>query len=499
MPQNKNSYGQILKATSIFGGVEVFKILIRIIRVKFIAVLLGPAGMGIAGLLGSTTQLISTVSSFGLGTSAVKDLASAQSSGNPQKVSVVVAVVRRLVWITGFIGAFLTFVFSSQLSVLTFGNEEYSYAFMWLAVTLLLNQISTGQNVLLRGMRQIKKLAKAGVIGSVLGLFTTIPFYYYYGVDGIVPGMIVSSIVTLLLTWYFARKIKVEVLAQEVTIKKTFTEGKSMLKMGFMLSLSGMITLGASYLVKVFISRTGGVDEVGLYTAGFSIISSYVGMIFTAMSTDYFPRLSAVANEKTRLNLEINQQAEIALLLLAPIITIFLIFIEWGVILLYSTKFLPAVEMILWAIIGILFKAGSWAVSFMFLAKGAGKLFFWNEVITNVYLLGLNVLGYYYWGLMGLGLSFTLSYILYLIQVFFVAKKKYDFSFNKAFLMIFGLQFLLCAGCLILVKLTKDSYTYIFGILMIIASGLYSLKELNHRLDLKSKLKKIKNKFNGRG
>ena len=53
--EQKSSYRQIVKATSLFGGVQFFQIIISVIRSKFVAILLGPAGMGIVGLLTATT------------------------------------------------------------------------------------------------------------------------------------------------------------------------------------------------------------------------------------------------------------------------------------------------------------------------------------------------------------------------------------------------------------------------------------------------------------
>lgn len=496
MTEQRSSYRQIMKATSIFGGVQVFQILIRIIRIKFIAVLLGPAGMGIAGLLGSTTQLISAITNFGLGTSAVKDISSAFASGNKQEVSRKTLIVRRLVWITGLLGAVFTLVASSWLSEITFGNRDYTFAFVWISVTLLLNQISTGQSVLLRGTRKIKYLATSSIIGSVLGLVLTLPLYYFYGIDGIVPGIILTSIMTLSLSWYFSRKVKLE--KTTVSIDSTLSEGKEMLKLGFMLSLSGMITLGVSYIVKIFISRQGGVDQVGIYSAGFSIINSYVGMIFTAMSTDYFPRLAGVASDRKKRNLEINQQTEIALLILAPIVMIFMVFIQWVVILLYTQKFLPIVDMILWAILGILFKAGSWAMGFLFLAKGASKMFFWNELIFNTYFLILNITGYYFFGLKGLGLAFLISYAIYMGQIYYVSNKHYEFTYHKDFYKIFGYQILIGIACLATVLLTRSPYSYFIGIILISLSTFFAYKELDKRMDLKSILMTIKNKINGK-
>lgn len=493
MSKKQSSYRQIMKATSLFGGVQVFNIAITIIRTKFVAILLGPAGMGIAGLLSVTILLITKLTNFGLGTSAVKNISEAHASGNTERVSKVATILRRWVWITGLLGSFLMFIFSSWLSELTFGNSKYTYAFMWISITLLLNQLSTGQSVILRGMRKLRYMAQASMVGSVLGLITTIPLYYFYGFDGIVPGIIVTSISSLLLTWFYARKIKLD--PYKVSKATTISEGKGMLRMGFMISLSGLISLGASYIVRIFISNNGGLEQVGLYNAGFAILNSYVGMIFTAMSTDYYPRLAAVSDSNDKSEIVINQQAEIALLILAPVIIIFLVFINWFVILLYSTKFIGVNDMILYASIGILFKAASWSISFIFLAKGATKLFFWNELTANIYVLALNLLGYYYWGLAGLGISFMVAYLLYLIQVYLVVHRFYDFSFNIGFYKIFILQLIMAICCLIMVKLLDNPYSYILGSFVICLSGYYTYRELDRRMDINSIFAGIKNKF----
>lgn len=493
MTEQKSSYRQIIKATSLFGGVQVFNILITIIRTKFVAILLGPAGMGIAGLLNVTISLISKLTNFGLGTSAVKNIAAAYGSENSGRVSKVATILKHLVWITGLLGAFITLVFSSWLSKLTFGNSDYTYAFIWISITLLLNQLSSGQSVILRGMRKLRYMAKASMIGSVLGLITTIPLYYLYGIDGIVPGIIITSVSSLLLTWYFAQKVKVKRV--KVSRGEIIEEGTDMLRMGFMISLSSLITLGASYIVRIFISNTGGIEQVGLYNAGFAIINSYVGMIFTSMSTDYYPRLAAVAESNKQSKIIINQQAEIALLILAPVIMVFLVFINWAVIILYSTKFLAVNEMILWAVLGIFFKAACWSIGFIFLAKGATKMFFWNEFIMNIYMLGFNLIGYYFWGLAGLGVSFMVAYMLYTIQVYLVAHRNYDFSFNSEFYKIFLVQLIFAIGCLSLVKLLRSPYSYILGSLIILLSILHAYRELDKRMDIKSIFAGIKNKF----
>lgn len=487
--QEHSSYKQIIKSTSIFGGTQFIGIIVSVVRSKLVALFLGPSGMGIVGLLTSTVDLIGGITNFGLRTSAVKNIASAFVSGNQEQIAIEVTVLRRLVWGTGLLGMILAILLSPWLSQITFGNGEYTYAIMWISTTLLFNQLASGQGVILQGMRQIKYLSLSSIYGSVLGLFLVAPIYYFMGIKGVVPVIIGTSLVSMVLTWYFANKTKL--LTIQMDKEQTWNRGKEMLRMGFLISLSGLLTTGTSYLIRIFITNTGSITDVGLYTAGFAIISTYVGMIFSAMGTDYYPRLSGISHNVEQTNILINQQAEIALLILGPVLAIFMTFSSWVVELLYSDKFLPVTDMIAWAALGMYFKATTWSVGFLFLVKSDSKLFFWNELSVNLYGLLLNILGYYFFGLEGLGISFFLIYLLYLVQVFLVCKNRYNFVFQLKFLVIAIQQFIVGFICFSINRYIENPYAYIIGFFVCLVSVGLSLRELNHLFGLKSVINKI--------
>ena len=492
MQETNKSYRSLIKSTSIFGGVQFFKIIIAIVKSKIIALLLGPTGLGVLGLFNTTIGLITSLTNFGLSTSAVKDIAAASESGDEMRISRVTFVVKRLLWVTGIIGAILTFFLSSKLSQFTFGNDDYKFAFMWLSSTLIFSQLTIGNIVLLQGMRKLNLLAKVNVIGSFIGLVLSVPFYYYLRLDGIVPAMIVSIVSLFLVSIFYYRKINFN--SVRLNLIETLAEGKGMLKMGFLISLTGFIANGVSYLLRIYISNYGDLVDVGLYTAGFTIIGTYVGLVFTAMSTDYYPRLSGVSDDNKKTILLINQQAEISILILAPILTVFLIFSYLAIIFLYSNEFTSIDRLIQWSALGMYFKAVSWAISFIFLAKGASIVFFWNELIWNVYFLVFSLLGYYLDGLDGLGIAFFISYVLYLIQVFLVAKNKYEFKFELQFYRVFIIQFLLGLGSFIAVISFSKLLSYIAGLIFITTSILFSFKELDKRMDLKAIINNFRNK-----
>jgi len=480
---NINNYKETVKATSLFGGVELFNILIRIIRGKFIAVLLGPAGMGIVGLLNSTTELLSAFTNFGLQTSAVRNIAEANATGNSKQVFLVLSVLRKLVWYTGLFGTLICLFGASYFSQLTFGNSDYTYAFIILSVNILLVQLTHGQIALLQGLQKYKYLAKANIVGNTIGLFITVPLYYFWGIDAIIPVLLLTNVTTFILAIYYARKVNIKKVSVNLTDLKVV--GGDMIKMGILISMSGLLATLSSYLVRIFISQTGGIDEVGLYNAGFTIINTYIGLVLTAMGTDYYPRLSKAASEKSFFLKTINEQAEIAILLIGPLVIAFIIFIKLIIFLLFSSKFLPIETMLLWAMSATLFKTMAWTLSYSLLAKGDSKVFFWSELSVLIYGFALNIGGYYYYGLSGLGVSFFIMYILYFVQLLFIVKIRYAFSFNSMawrFFIIMGV-FLLFA---VIVKFFMPNWIgYSIGTLLFLYLLRYSFMELDKRIGIK--------------
>lgn len=490
MSDKKSSYQQIFKATSIFGGVQVFNILITIIRSKLVAILLGPAGMGIAGLFTTTLGLMGSLTNLGLARSAVRDVSAANATNDEDKISETVSVFRKLIWITGSIGLIATVVLSPLLSLLTFGNYDYTFAFILLSSTLLIGQLTVGQSVLLQGLRKITWLAKAGIYSSVIGLITSIPLYYLYGIKGIVPAILVSSVSVFFIQHYFAKRINIR--TQTLTFKQAFQKGNGMIKLGLVLGVNGLITAGASYVIRIFISHSGSLEDVGLYTAGFAIINTYVGMVFSAMITDYYPRLAAVHQDQRKYNRSINQQIEVALYIVSPLICAFLIFVNWIIIIIYSNKFLPIVEMIQWGILAIFFKTLGWAMGVLLAAKGHSKHLFWNELIANIYLLLFNIIGYQYYGLKGLGISFLVGYLLHFLQIYFFTKIKYGFNLEKGVAKQFVLFLAVGIVCFIIVQNIQELPAYLLGGTMVIMVSAFSFYQLDKKTDM---IKALKNKI----
>lgn len=487
MQDNKSSYRSVFKATSLFGGVQVYQILIQIIKSKVIAVLLGPAGVGVIGLFQSGLDLIKNVTSMGLSSSAVRDVSEANGTGNHERITKTLSVVSQLSWITGLIGLVIVIVSSPLLSRSLFGNYDYTVSFILLSFTLLFDQLSAGQRVVIQGLRRLKDLAKCSAIGVTLGLIVSIPFYYWMRIKGIVPTLILTSICSLIISWLYSRRIKVE--QTRVSIRESVRQGRQMLIMGLSMSFSGIFTTVVAYITRGYIQSVGGIEEVGLYQAGFVIMTTYVGLVMNAIATDYYPRLASINNDNEKCREAVCQQGEIGTMILAPLLVVCLVFMPYVLKILYSDDFLAANLYISWACLGMILRFGSWIISYLFVAKAETKMFVINELSSCVYALLFNIAGYKICGLQGIGIAFAVSYLLYFIQVYLIARSRYRFRFTYDFLKVYANQLALIIACLVMVLVSDGLLKYSVGVLFILVSSFLGIRGLNQKMDIISIIK----------
>lgn len=493
MMTDKSNYKSALKATSLFGGVQVYSILLTLISSKFIAVLLGPEGMGLSSLLSSTVSIIGTFTALGLGTSAVRDVSVAFASGDTNRFNLVVSAFRKIVWFTGLFGMAVCLFLSPLWSLLTFDTYDYVWSFVILSVTLLVGQVSSGQGVVMQGTRRFKEMAKSRLIGGTIGLFVTIPLYFLWGVKGIVPAMVIMSVVGLLISYHYSRKVPVEKVSLQ--LKEIISEGKSMLKMGFFISIQASISMMTFYLIRIYISHVGGLGEVGLYNSGFSMVDMSVGLIFSAMGTEYYPRLSSVANDVKKFSDAINQQISISLILMAPIISFFLLLGEYAILILLSPRFLSITLMIQILVLNTFVKATGFCLGYSFLAKSDSKAFWMNELWCKILQLLSITTAYSFWGLNGVAIAFTCCNFLYIFVTSMVCRYRYEYHFDLNLIRIALPQIIICVCIFICVAFVKELWAVALASCLCLLSSYLCYIQLNRIINIKSALLSIKDKL----
>lgn len=470
------SYSQILKSSALIGGSSVLTILIGIVRTKAMAVLLGPAGFGLMGLYGSIIDLALAVSSMGIGSSGVRQIAESVSTGNETRIARTVIVLRRTAVLLGVMGAVLVVVFSAPLSTLTFGSDQHAGAVALLGLAVFFRAVSAGQGALIQGMRRIADLAKMGVWGALLGALLSIVLVYFLGEQGVAPSLVAVAAMGLVISWGYSRKVKIDYPAMKRA--EVRQEAVSLLKLGFAFMASSILTIGATYSVRAIILRVDGIEAAGLYSAAWTLGGLYVGIILQAMGADFYPRLVSVAKDHSQCNCLVNEQTQVGLLLAGPGVLSTLAFAPLVILLFYSPKFYEAVEVLRWICLGIALRMITWPMGFIIVAKNRQLVFLGTEVAWTVVNVWLTWIFVDIFGISGAGIAFFCSYLFHGVVIYKIIQRMSGFRFTAAsggiaLLFVIGTITVFCSFYAL-----PFFYATIFGTIAVASSIIYTVRML---------------------
>jgi enterobacterial common antigen flippase len=469
----KNTYSQILKSTSIIGGSSVIVILFKIIQTKIMAIFLGPSGVGLIGIYGSVTGLLGQVTGMGIGSSGVRQIAESKGSNDELKFHRTVITLRRTAIILGSIGSILMLLFREFISQETFGNTDYSNAFGFLSVTLFFAVISSGQIALIQGLRRIGDLARLNILGALFGTLLSIPIVYFLGEPGIIFYLIAVSALSFMNSWWYARRIRISKI--RISLWEITLEAKAMIRLGMAFMVIGLMGLGTNYFIRVIVLNKLGIDAAGFFQASAAIASISVGFILNSMGADFYPRLTTVANNNAICIQMVNEQIEVGILLSLPIIIATVTFAPYIIQILYSEKFIPAANILRWEILGSFLRVSSWPLGVVLFAKGKWKIFICTELLSSIVYVSLVLFLVPYFGLPGTGMAAFGFCLFYLNIIYFVIKKLYGFSLSAKIRSIAGVAVpSIIVVCLLICFLPSISGTAV-GAVMTLAVSAYCL------------------------
>ena len=483
--RDKGAYGHVLKYTGIFGGVQGLNVIVSLVRNKFVALLLGPSGMGLVTLFNTTVSFISQSTHFGISTSAVRHLSDYPDDDSHPQIIHFVKVVRAWALLTALLGMFVCIVIGPFLSSTTFAWGDHSLHFILLSPAVGMLAVTGGETAILKGRHRLRSLAWVQIGSVFAALFMSVPVYYFFGEAGIVPVIVMMAFITMMLTLRESYRLYPLRLRGA---RGVLGEGMEMVRLGVAFTLAGIIGSGAEMLIRSWLNVTGDLDVLGLYNAGYMITITYAGMVFSAMETDYFPRLSGVQHDIAATNECVNRQMEVSLLLLSPMLAFLIIALPLLMPLLFSPQFEPVTGMAQVAALAMYMKVLTLPVAYITLARGRSLAYLFLESSYFVAFVLLMMFGYEHWGLLGTGIAITLAHVFEYLLVNGFAYKKYGYRFSAT---VYGYAIIqLSLGLLAYVlTLTADGILYWgTGLSVVLLSFGLSLHVLRRKTHLWQKL-----------
>jgi len=467
----KGTTGQIFRASAIMGGTSAVSMLTGIFRSKVMAIILGPEGFGLLGVLQSILNTASTVSGMGLASSGVRQIAAARASGDAECLAVTRKVLLWAAVILGLSGAVLLVLLCKPVAGMALGSESRAWMIVWVAAGVWATTVYNAQMAILNGMRRLTDLARAYIISAVVGTIITVLAVWQLRENGIVIALLSIPLTLLVASWWLIRRVPtIDVHLSWQAVSKPL---RGLISLGFAFMVTSLIRAATQMVVRFILVRAINISAAGYYQAASSISALYLGFVLEALGKDYYPRLSAVAQDREKTNAMVNEQTEAALLMSGPVILGMLTLTGQIVAILYSGAFTETAVILHWQLFGDLFKVASWTMGFILAAHGLSRLLLLMEISWNSIYLGLIWAGLPLWNLKAAGIAYFLSQVFYFALSWITVFRVNHFYWKKTNLALL-LAILVCAAVISWARLFPDVISLAVGLLLTAVMGGYS-------------------------
>jgi O-antigen/teichoic acid export membrane protein len=320
-------------------------------------------------------------------------------------------------------------LFRDHIAVLVFGTDQFANDVGWLAIAVALSVATGAQTAFLNGMSRIDDLARVTVWGSVVSSVLGVATLLVWGTKGIIGYVLIGPFTSFILGHIFVARIAKDRVP--VSTEALREQWRSLLRLGVPFMLGGLASGLAQLYVRSAAQQSLGGEALGYFQAAWNISMTQLSLILGAMSTDFYPRLTREIGDHGRVKRLVNEQTEVAFLLGAPFLIVAIGFTPWVIRILYSDEFLGAVELLRWQIVGDILKIASWPLGFVMLAAGDGRSFLLCEAAALAIFAALAALLLPRHGITGVGIAFTAMYLGYLPLVYWLARKRAGFRWDR--------------------------------------------------------------------
>jgi len=407
--------------TSVLTAIStIIKVISGFVINKVIALYVGPSGLAVVGQLQNFMSIITTFSNGAITQGVVKYTAEYQTIEEKQKIfssSIVISLVCSLV-----ISIFL-FGFSDYLSEIILKDVQYSSVFVVFGLTVFLFALNTVLMSILNGQKEIKKYVLVNIASSIFSLFFTSFLIMQLNLMGALYALVVNQSVIFFVTLGFVVKsswFKLEYFKQGLD-----KESLSKLSKYSLMAITSALTVPVSHLiVRNYIGENLSWDDAGYWQGIWYISTMYLMVITTSLSVYYLPKLSEI-QDKLELKKEIFHGYKIVMPIVLVMSLVIFLLKEYVILIAFSDKFMPMMELFAWQLIGDVIKIASWLLGYITLAKAMTKTYISLEILGSLSFVLLSIYFVDNYGLVGITYAYALNYFLYMFVMIYIFRKRF--------------------------------------------------------------------------
>ncbi|HEX6604231.1 MAG TPA: oligosaccharide flippase family protein [Sphingomicrobium sp.] len=435
MTGERDSYRRIFVSTAMMGGATIVAILVGVVRTKIFALTIGPAGIGLIGVLTSVMATAAAIGGMGLGFSGVRQIASSERTRG---------LARRALWLgvwpLALVTALVLWFARAPIARWVTGSEAQALGVGLMGLAAALTILAGAQTTVIQGMGNVAGVAKARVWGAILSLLIGVPAVLYAGPVGIALAVIGIPLGNLIGNLPY--RPAAERNAAKLSRGQLAGQLRELIALGVTFMATTALAAGTLVVVRTLVIRADGMEAAGLYQAAYSISALNASLVLSAMATDYFPRLSAAQDDRAYSATMVNQQLRAALLLASPVLIGMVALAPLVLQLLYSGAFTAGADLLRWQLTGELLKLPGWALGFLLLARADKSRYLLVESAFVVAYVGGTAALLPLAGLKGAGFAYLGAYLLYSLLLIAICGRRHGAIVdkrNRAHLLIVGL------------------------------------------------------------
>lgn len=386
-------------------------LLLGAISVKLLAVIAGPAGVGLFSVLRHLQQIFSSIASVGGQNAVVQGLSSRTGRTREQFLASSFCVFLVVISLLSF----LILLVADYLATWILGGEHAS-AIRWLVLPMSAGALLFYFRGLLTAEMQFGALAIVNVMIGLGAAVVAIPvgMAYSWGyadalvllvAGGLVPGLLVA--------FFYVRRLGYFNSFDAVSLKSVNRVAVSQfLRMAIPVLLSTFLTLSSVLVVRAYIIRYEGLEVAGHFDAAWSISAMYLALFLVSLQSYLLPELSRQENG-TGLRIALSKAFHFALLISLPLITGLVVMKPLVTHILFSGEFLPALDILRWILLGDYVRVLGWIIATTLIARSDMRGFLFAEGIWSVVFLLTSI-----WlvpdGVQWVGVAYLFAYVVYL-------------------------------------------------------------------------------------
>jgi len=354
---------RLVRSTALLGVGSAATIVAAIVRAKILAALLGPQGTGVIAQLSTLTAVLVPLATLGMGNGVVAMIAEARSRGNLLLVRRIHSTALTLSLLVGVALAILAALASPWLADAIYHDRAWTWVVLIGVVTVPLSAIASLRISMLQGHEAVRAMAGVNAIIAAVGIAALVPLAWLFGLKGAVAQLLVVAVAYVLVTGRLLRPHAPPAPESDSAGTPPPRIDRSLLRplwrygsSALMVGLSSTLTL--LVLRSVLVSKLG-LAQNGIYQVCVGISGLYMPLILTSITAVIWPQIAAQReDEETRKTMR--DGVRLAFLLMTAATGAMLAGAPVWIPLLYSSKFLPALDLLPIQFLGDYFRTAAW-------------------------------------------------------------------------------------------------------------------------------------------